>query len=638
MALSFTTGMTSIDPADSQTNWSIYKITAGGATPTLNNSTDILREGTQALSFKPTASKDVGASFDYYTANSSTTLNLTTAGNEVIGVWLQVTSSATLATFANGGVYIGVMGANAIPSSSNAWSKWYVAGSDFLEGGWVYYQVDTRKTPSATNSGGATLSTVYQIFFGTLASATVPRADSFYIDASWYGRPIYTLNGDGTLVADWADFLSHSTTNENGLIQDINGAYELSCGIQFGTNAQTATTTFTDATSQGINWKRHVYYSSGTVDALTYTDYYKLTAEGAASFGTTVTIGSLVGSDQGILGGQFKSVDPTNVSVTVDFTTDSAHITALNLYGVTWQGIRGTIQIGDKSAYKVYSNSFVDCGQVDPVGACVIRNSFFIDTASTTGALLWNSNIDIEDSQFVANTTGEGTEHDTIISVEAFSCDGAGSNTVCTKTGENFLTTVAVNDYAYNETDGSYAKVTSVDSNIQFTTDGLTGGTDNTFTSGDNISVSPAIGYTNLVFSGNTSDVTNSATGSDALFISKTGTSNPATSTGTAVFIGSVSVSFEAVDKNDAAIQSVRVTAYLVSDDTEIINTTTNASGLATTSYTGATPADFYYRYRKSSTGATKYVNLSGFGTIESGTGSIVKRSMQEDDKADPTI
>lgn len=100
----------------------------------------------------------------------------------------------------------------------------------------------------------------------------------------------------------------------------------------------------------------------------------------------------------------------------------------------------------------------------------------------------------------------------------------------------------------------------------------------------------------------------------------------------------SVPVSFEAVDATDTAIQDVRITAYLISDDTEIINTTTNASGLATTTFSGTTPADIYYRYRKSSTGAQKYVNLSGFGTIESSTGSTVKRSMREDDIADPSI
>jgi hypothetical protein len=100
----------------------------------------------------------------------------------------------------------------------------------------------------------------------------------------------------------------------------------------------------------------------------------------------------------------------------------------------------------------------------------------------------------------------------------------------------------------------------------------------------------------------------------------------------------SVTVTFEAVDSEDAAIQDVRVTAYLVSDDSEVINTVTNASGIATTQFTGATPADIYYRYRKSSPGATKYINISGFATIESGTGASVKRNMREDSTANPSL
>ena len=107
---------------------------------------------------------------------------------------------------------------------------------------------------------------------------------------------------------------------------------------------------------------------------------------------------------------------------------------------------------------------------------------------------------------------------------------------------------------------------------------------------------------------------------------------------GVTIVNAAVTVTFEAVDKDDAAIQSVQVSAYAIDDDSEIILQDTNASGIATTSYSGSTPRDIYYRYRKTSTGSTKYVNLSGFATIESGTGVTVKRSMFEDDIADPTI
>lgn len=100
----------------------------------------------------------------------------------------------------------------------------------------------------------------------------------------------------------------------------------------------------------------------------------------------------------------------------------------------------------------------------------------------------------------------------------------------------------------------------------------------------------------------------------------------------------SVNVTFEAVDVSDDPIQNVRVSAYLVSDDSEIINALTNASGIASTSFSGSTPADFYYKFRKSSSGATKYTTVSGPGTIESGSGASVKRALVVDDISDPAV
>ena len=115
-------------------------------------------------------------------------------------------------------------------------------------------------------------------------------------------------------------------------------------------------------------------------------------------------------------------------------------------------------------------------------------------------------------------------------------------------------------------------------------------------------------------------------------------TNAPGSPTNTTLVSVSVSVTFEAVDKDDQPIENVRVTAYAVDDDEEIINTLTNASGIASTTYTGSLPRDIYYRYRKSSTGATKYVGLSGFAEIVAGSGASVKRSMTVDTTADPDI
>jgi hypothetical protein len=131
------------------------------------------------------------------------------------------------------------------------------------------------------------------------------------------------------------------------------------------------------------------------------------------------------------------------------------------------------------------------------------------------------------------------------------------------------------------------------------------------------------------------------STSSGTLTIGVTGGNAPSyrnASGATTVVNVSVPVTFEAVDKIDVAIEACLVSAYLISDDSEVILQDTNASGIASTTFSGSTPADIYYKYKKSSTGAQKYVNLSGFGTIESSTGVTIKRSMREDDIADPSI
>jgi hypothetical protein len=624
MALTFNTGMTEISDADSLTDWAVYKITAGGATPTLDLNTNVKKEGTGCIGIIPTASKDCGMIFNYYNANGSTVLDLTTVGNEVIQYWMQSMSSALVATIASGGLYLIVTAVDAIPSSSNKWAKWYIGGSDNHPEGWNSFMIDTRKTPSATN-GGWTYATdapnTYRIGIGALASsATAWKAENIYIDRMAYGRPIYTLTGDGVLTADWADFLSDADTEVNGLIQDINGAFEVSCGIQFGDDSQTATTTFVDATNQTLNWKRYQYYSSGMVDSITYADYYKISAEGAASYLTSVTLGSLVGTDAGILGGQIKSLDPTNVPVIIDFNTDQAHITALNMYGVTFSGITGTINLGANSSFNYFSCSFIDCDQVDPDGACEIRNTLFIDTSDTVAALLWDANIDIQDCTFIANTTGAAIEHDTWDGTASGTATNTGSETTTLyDTTASFTTTVAVNDIVYNETDDSWGRVTVVVSNTELTHTALSGGTNNYWTTSDAYSVATPYDYTNLVFSGNTYDIDNTTSPANVVAISKAGTSNPsAYPTGDFVAIqGSVSIQITVKDKAGGNIQNAQTAVYLTSDMSEILNTDTNASGVASTTYAGSTPAAVLVRVRKSEdTDDPRYFPFSKEDTI----------------------
>ena len=233
--------------------------------------------------------------------------------------------------------------------------------------------------------------------------------------------------------------------------------------------------------------------------------------------------------------------------------------------------------------------------------------------------------MDIKNSNFIANSHSSsdvayGVEHDAIDSVASGTVTTAdATGTTLIDSAASFLSTVAVNDYVYNETDSSYGQVSSVDSNTQVTLSALTGGTDNDFDISDAYSISPAVTYDGLTFSSNEKDVYNSTT--DALFVSKSNGSNPATNDGIVQFLGAVTVTITVLDVSNSPVQNAQTTVRLSSDNSSILNTDTNASGVASTSYTGATPATVLIKVRKSSPGDTRYQNYSTTGTI--GTGGL---------------
>jgi len=144
--------------------------------------------------------------------------------------------------------------------------------------------------------------------------------------------------------------------------------------------------------------------------------------------------------------------------------------------------------------------------------------------------------------------------------------------------------------------------------------------------------------YIGLVFSGNDYDINFSAA-SGTLVINATN-SNPSTyeitGGGSTVTINNaVTLEVEVLDKSGSPVNLAQCAIYRASDGQELMNEDTNTSGIATESfnYTGAT--DIYYRVRKSSTGATKYIPAEGTGQITS-NGFSVTVTFIEDEIAAP--
>lgn len=83
--------------------------------------------------------------------------------------------------------------------------------------------------------------------------------------------------------------------------------------------------------------------------------------------------------------------------------------------------------------------------------------------------------------------------------------------------------------------------------------------------------------------------------------------------------IGSVPISITVVDANGAAVENARVAVFDSFDNTQYMNELTNASGIASTTYTDSTPNAVTIRVRKnSSADSPRYVPISTPETITS--------------------
>lgn len=572
----------------------------------------------------------------YHDIGAGNELDFGVSGTEegqFIYIWIHCPTIGLSKTLANEGVSIRV------GSGTSDYRIFVIAGSDESngwDGGWQCFVVDPTKTGSLTDVGTPNLSSIRYIGAQLETTATA-KGDNLFISQIAVGSG---LRITGTSTTGWRDAVTYCTDLTNrawGMLQEREGIFYAYGNIIVGDTAMTGNCSFVDS-GRTIQFGISEYWSgTGT----TFNSFLPTTASGITieddntptTYTTTFTDGVIVGTDNGRSGSTFIGNSNENVFFDASGLTNTG--SDVNFYGTTIRSFGGSITFEPDTDHAYLGASFIDCAQVDPVGGAVIRNCTFAETQDTVAALKWNNSIDIQKCNFIANTTGAAIEHNDWNGSESGTVTTADATGVTlTDSGATFTGNVAVNDIVYNETDGSFATVVSVDSNTQITTNGLSGGTDDQFASSDAYSIATPYTYTDLVFSGNTNDVDNTTSPSNVVAISKTGTSNPATfpSGDFVVIQGSVTVQINVKDTSGVAISGAQVGVYLTSDRTEILNASSNGSGIASTSYAGATPAEVEVRSRKaSSADSPRYVNFSSIQNIASGTGLTLDVTMQED-------
>lgn len=344
----------------------------------------------------------------YFDLGVGNELDFSTTGSEAgqfIYMWVFLPTPGLQETMANDGTKIRLY------TTLSDYRDYIITASDDTngwDGGWRCFVVDPTKPGSISDTGTYDEGSIRYI--GVDYDATsVAKGDNVFIDQMAVGTG---LRITGTSGSGWAEAVAYCTDYPNrawGVLQEKDEIYYAYGKIYIGDSTQTAATSFTDE-GRVIKFGSTEYYYSGEWVPTADVDFEGIIIEDASGYATTFEDGVLVGSDAGRTGSVIIGNDNHDVELDMFGGNNTGSLT--RLYGTTFRNIKGDIVFGNDSDHRMYSVSFEDCSQVDPVGAVEIRNCLFVGyTSASDAALLWNSNIDIRNCGFIANANPTSNSH-----------------------------------------------------------------------------------------------------------------------------------------------------------------------------------------------------------------------------------
>ena len=374
---------------------------SGGISATLT--TDTFYFGTACITIAVSGNNK--QSWLYFDRGAGNELDFGASGteeNQFIYIWVHCPTIGLTKTLANEGVSIRV------GSSTSDYRIFVIAGSDESngwDGGWQCFVVDPTKTGSLADVGTPNLSSIRYIGAQIETTATA-KGDNLFISQIAVGSGIRMT---GTSTTAWADAVAYTTDLANrawGMLQEREGIYYAYGNIIIGDG--TATTDFDDE-GRVIQFGISEYWSgTGTVfDSFLPTTASGITLDDGTGT-TTFTDGVIVGTDNGRSGSTIIGNNNENVFLDFDGLTNAG--SDINLYGTTIRGFEGAIALEPDTDHAYLGVSWIACAQVAPQGGAVMRNNTFAETADADAALLWDGSIDIQDSNFIANTLGAAIE------------------------------------------------------------------------------------------------------------------------------------------------------------------------------------------------------------------------------------
>lgn len=403
MAATVINGLTNVTLANNNTGFSVWKRDGTGGTPSAISETDVFLQGTGSCSVRVS---NQGVALAYGTGG----LNLSASGTHVY-IWANMLAGGLMANRASNGLCI-ILSSDATLSTGSNYSMWAVDGADTYPGGWVRYVIDISKTRT-TGAGTLNLSSVQHIGMYCDTRPNTAKFDNLVIDRIDYavagnGLRVYGTSTTDDLFQDILDADEGTINNKYGIVTSKEGIIYVRGTIELGDDTGTNAATLTD-TDKVVVFETPTYYDGTSEAQCISSTFQQLKIVGNGTGATSVTLGKKVGTGDTASGRNGLTFIESGSPVTVDF--DDGNANTVNVYGSTFFGITGGLSWGTNTAHECIGNSFSSSTQFDPVGGIEIRNCSFVGTADVDAALLWNSNIDIKNTNFIANTTGAGIEH-----------------------------------------------------------------------------------------------------------------------------------------------------------------------------------------------------------------------------------
>lgn len=302
------------------------------------------------------------------------------------------TSIIVVRFLVNGGLGATLAGGGAsirMEDTSGNTSDWYVAGSDTYNGGWFEAVVDTANAESANSGTAATLTAIQYVGVLVNAAASSGGDPNVYVDEVLsMPNTGLTLAGNTTNVfdelADWDD------TSLYGVVSRRSGIIFSKCPLILSPDASDHA-----STDEIIVFEEPVYEDGTNVDSA-------LTLQGLSSADSdTITLTRLTAicADNSDIGG-------TNADKELDFSS----ATDIVANDCVFRGFNGTTVDLGGSTNDYTGCTFQTCSLITSSGA-VIRDCFFRNASSSTGALQWDEDTDIQDCVFISDGTGYGIQY-----------------------------------------------------------------------------------------------------------------------------------------------------------------------------------------------------------------------------------